>query len=298
MKPTNLFLPNSLRLVYAGLAMAALPVTPARAVLYNFNDTGQLAADFSKGATNGGGSGAGSLTNVSTGGLSNSGSLQLPTGSGNDTFLYTTKSSLFATFTTINVSVYFQPKAATIGGGLTLSIGLVDVSPAVNTYPDSPVSIPTPPAANSMTLTLRNSGSDVSSGLNYKLVNYNNGSSVTAEGSGTLDLVDGNWYQLSALFTYNGANSYTVTGQIYNSDASGTLGSALFGTAPTWTKTNAGLADGNAYGLLSSQNGDRRGLGRLDNYNLVPEPSSVLLLSGGLGLLVFARRSRTQRVAV
>ncbi len=277
----------------AALSLAFLSTLgSASAVLYDFNTTNQLDDYFNKGTTSG--SGTGSLTTASSGGLSNSGSLAIPTAVGNDSFLYTTKSAFSSIQPTFVVSVYFQAKAATIAGAaLTTTIGLVDQSPTISTVGTAPVGIPDASAANSFTLSLRNAGSGTGSGLSYSLSSYNNAASLSGSSS-SITLTDGSWYQLSATYVYNGSGSYTLTGQIYSSDSSGVLGAALLTTAPSWTATNTGLSDGDVYGLLSSQNGNRRGLGRLDNMALVPEPSTVALVGLGLFASISLLRRRRQ----
>lgn len=259
-------------------------------MLYDFNTTTQLAGDFNASS----GSGYGTLTNVATGGLSNSGSLSVPAPFA-DSFAYTTKAAFSATQPSFGISTYFRAQPGTLGGvALALTIGAVDETTGLEF---SPVGIPTAATANSLVLTLRNRGTANSDGLSFELNTFNNAATLTGEVSAPVVLTDGNWYQLSAAYIYNGSNSFTLTGQIFNSDSSGTLGSALYGTAPSWTRTNAGLADGDFFGLLSSQNGARRGIAQLDNYAVVPEPSSIALLVAGLLAFTVVRRRRQKRLA-
>lgn len=274
-------------------SLAHLPVANAQ-VLFDFNTTSQLADNFNKGTT--AGSGSGSLTNVASGGLSDSGSLAIPTGVGNDSFLYATKGSFSATTASFDLSIYFKAQAATISGGaLSLSMGLVDDSTPTTTSGTSAVGIPDAATSNSLVLSLRNAGNGTASGLSYNLTAYNNAVQLTPAASSSVTLTDGNWYQLRASYTYTGSNNYSLIGQIYASDNAGVLGSALIGSNNSWTATNAGLADGITYSMIGSQNGNRRGLGQLDNFSTVPEPSTMILVGMALSGALFLRR-RNKRV--
>lgn len=167
---------KSLHYVASAAVFLLLGTGHLHAVLYDFNTTTQLADDFSKGTT--AGSGTGSLTNVATGGLGDSGSLALPTAGGNDSFLYTTKDSFSATLPTFTVSTYFRAKPATLSGpALGLTIGAVDQSPTTTTNPGTAVSIPDAASANSFVLTLRNlgNGTGFESGLFFGLSKRNCG---------------------------------------------------------------------------------------------------------------------------
>lgn len=287
--------PPCFRLMLCSLAASSalfLGAGSSFAVLYDFNNTSDLSTYFNKGSISGV---TASLTNVSSGGLSNSGSLLIPSGgSGADSFYYMTKDGISPTSSTMSVSIYFQAQASTGSGALPLTLGLVDASGTTQTANASSL----PNSANSLTLSLRSSGNTVGTGLTYSLSTYNNAALVSST-STAFTLTEDSWYCLSVVYVYNGSGSYTVTGQVYNASSSGTLGSALLATAPSWTATNTSLAAAETvYGVLSSQYGYRRGLDtNLDNYSIIPEPSSMTLLMGALtgAGVVFIRMRRTSR---
>lgn len=277
--------PSRILCSLAATAALFLGASPSFAVLYDFNDTSDLANGFNQGTISGV---TASATNVSSGGLNNSGSLLIPDGgAGADSFYYMTKEGISPTAATAGVSIYFLAQASTGGAALPLTLGLVDASSTSQTANTS--ALPNG-GANSLTLSLRNSGNTVGSGLTYSLSAYNNASMVGST-STAFTLTEGNWYYLSLETVYNGSGSYTLVGQVYNASSAGVVGAALLSNAASWTTTNTGLAAADeAYGVLSSQFGDRRGLGsNLDNYSVVPEPTSCALLIGALAIAGLAR---------
>lgn len=286
----------------AMIACAIIGTTNASTVLYDFNNTAQFGENFTIGKLS---VSQGTITSAAAGGLDDSGSLALPP-QFSDSFIYTTNDSVSATFASINVSVYFQVAAssALTGVGLATTIGLVDALPTASEG-GAPTGVPSPIGqtpitagffpANSFVLNLRHLGQNVGTGLDFSLGSYNNGSNTGLAASSAVALTGENWYMLEAAYTYNGTNSYTLTGQIYNSDISGVIGSALIASGNSWTVTNAGLADGDTHFLLSSQNGARRGIDRFDNYSFaaVPEPSTTAMLIGaGIFGIILVRRRR------
>lgn len=142
------------------------------------------------------------------------------------------------------------------------------------------------------------SGADISGRLNNgKLELRSNNTSILTDTT-TATLTNGNWYKLEFGFERTTTtNSFTTTVSLYNSDASGTVGTLIdsigvtFANATMWSDSQTFAAVRENMSILN-----------LDNFMLtqgvaVPEPSASTALAGAgmLGLAALRRRRRGGR---
>ena len=119
---------------------------------------------------------------------------------------------------------------------------------------------------------------------------------IGANGNGTLSseysLTANLWYRFEAVITASGTEDFTVQGQLFNLGASGTsTPTAVAGSNFTHTVDQMALrGDSTIFAGFKTDN--RSGVTVLDNFSVVPEPSSAVLsiVLGLAGLLVRRRR--------
>ncbi len=123
-------------------------------------------------------------------------------------------------------------------------------------------------------------------------IGNNTGSSFAGTSSLTdFTLVDDVFYRLTVSFTNSGSNQYAISASLFNIGATGTTPVGAPVATLGSTVTNAPFAaDTTTYASFKS---DQLSGGQvLDNFSVVPEPSTFAMLLGGAGILAFLSRRR------
>jgi hypothetical protein len=140
--------------------------------------------------------------------------------SGDATLVYKTKAFGLAEIPSLDVSCFFK-KQATSANFTALTFALVGASTSrVNSY-DAAGTLEDAYAS----LRLGRSGSSLR--LEAQLKAGNTATPVNATPGASLSLTDGKWYQLRATFVRVDANTIRVSGSLWNSDASGQVGTQV-----------------------------------------------------------------------
>lgn len=161
---------------------------------------------------------------------------------------------------------------------------------------------PASPNANSGEISLRigwiNDGTGGGSSGPTKNTAFTDG------GANPAPLVDGNWYYMNLLWSYNsGTGAFTATTNLYNSDSAGVLlGSPILTTTDTRSGISATTLLGNdneafiaiGHQVTTGATGTAsHGFPRVDNLIVpVPEPATLtVVLAACIGLLAWRRRN-------
>jgi hypothetical protein len=292
---------------FSAAVLLALPFSmSAQSVLVDFDSAASITDNLNKGqlanpADGDGFVGMGDVTYSASTGVLGSGSGATPPEFG-DIWGYGTKTAFDSAFTSSTISTYFKVKdGKNPGGGYALNVGFSSLAAiefgngGVTTGSSTGIPDPTPQnAANqfSFGITLRQEAVSAYDGVNdlYQIQGINNGSTSGAI-SAKVALTIGGWYFFESTIVRTG-NDYAIESSVFASDSSGTtIGSAVI--TNSYTITNADLvASGDVYGYISSQNGWRRGIDRVDDFSItaIPEPSTYTSLLGFLALLVVGFR--------
>lgn len=114
--------------------------------------------------------------------------------------------------------------------------------------------------------------------------------------SPTLTLTDDSWYTLSFSLVYNGDSTWTATNlNLYLTGADGTDTPSIVGSMPsvTFNPSEGGNLDSATEAYAFALFNRNRGTDRIDNVMVtVPEPATMALLAGLIGLLAVRRRQR------
>jgi hypothetical protein len=218
------------------LLFTALFVNAQNAV--NFNSTSDLTTLFNPNATHG-------WTNISTGGIGNTGSIDVPSSS-LDIWTNKTGYSVSGAGDVYTISAYFLNADNSGYGGL----GFTTVNQNESDTYGSP---------------LYGLGMGFHGGGGFFINNQAQTSVIWGGGNLTI----GNWYQMILKVTAKGSNLYDMDFQIWNSDANGTIGSLRAEqTLNNVTNTNVGAA-GTLYAYLSAS-GNR--VTKIDNFDFSYTP--------------------------
>ncbi len=226
---------------------------------------------------------AGPITQTATGGLSNTGALDLSAlGSGdNPQQIITFKHGFSSTLSSWTASIYYYGNAQSFWqfGVSTLSLPELDDFG----YPAS--------------------GDSTFSGIWLESGNMDGGSFAIAVFSpddydSVAQVIDGGlptddaWYRYTISGNYLGGNNYSIVGTLHQASSDGTLGTLL--AQQTLNTSNSDFTGSEQlYFYINLGDGTA-----LDNFytdiEVIPEPSTFALLSGAaaLGLLLARRRSR------
>lgn len=122
--------------------------------------------------------------------------------------------------------------------------------------------------------------------------NQTNDSNVTTADIGSgFTLTNGYWYRHEVTFTRTGtANTFSLSGSIFSLGSTGTSTPSL-----VTSYSNIGFTNSLLYGdttLVASFRSRGTESPNLDNFSVIPEPSSLALMGVGASLLLFARRRR------
>ena len=220
--------------------------------LVDFNDTANLISLFNPGATP-------AFTNLSTGGLGNSGAVSIP----DISYAVWTRKKGFAVPAlgeTATLSAYFQ-----ISGNYGYS-GLGFAQADANEQYDAMIT-----SSSAIGMIFHGGGgyfanNDVLHELDWYL----------SPG----DLVEGEWYKMIFTVTYQGANAYDVAMQIWNSDSDGVLGTLFTSQSQT------GLVNPN-FAALSTMypyfTNSRSRSGYMDNFETQATEFNATTLFSGAG---------------
>ncbi|MEA3210976.1 MAG: hypothetical protein QOE70_4033 [Chthoniobacter sp.] len=121
-----------------------------------------------------------------------------------------------------------------------------------------------------------------------------NGSGGGSSGGFGFSFVDGSWYQLSLDAVFNATNGrYSLRFNVTNSDSQGTLGSTIYTTtfSDNLALSNYAAAGVHPFVAFSGPVG-QMGVGIVDNFVTIPEPSSIAAMLTG-AIVILTRRTRT-----
>lgn len=110
----------------------------------------------------------------------------------------------------------------------------------------------------------------------------------------SVSMIDGNWYRVSATFTYNSASDLLISAVL---EDWGAAGAALQSTLFSYGPTSVGLSgfdqiNGDSSVWPAFRAFSEGGSNLLDNFSVVPEPTTLgLLLIAALGTRRFGRRA-------
>ncbi len=281
--------PGTIRTALGTIAVAgALAFTNPASAAVSILDLGAPEDFFNNFRTNYTGTPIGSAP---SGGLSNSATIDATAGGGTQAWFSNAYYTPLAIGQSLSVSQYFQYKTNTVVGGIKLGFS-------------------TDPSATANILGMLNSGNFgyfgwyryPSSSLASELWSnrtIDGNSSLGSSGTAGEAIVDGNWYQQSFSLTKTGAGAFTMGWSLANSDSAGVVGTTIIGgTSPI----NYAAFDTTLYVYTAVENGNANGAVRyIDGMRMqsdanvvsVPEPSTALMLTGGVGLLGLLRRRRT-----
>ncbi len=118
----------------------------------------------------------------------------------------------------------------------------------------------------------------------------NNGTASIVNATAAFSLTTNTWYKLSATFTDIGTSfSYAATVENY-----GTTGASFVSTVQsisgTQAQTSLSSSDTTAYGAFRANGTTNNKVLALDNFAIIPEPSTASLIMGALGMLALLRR--------
>lgn len=263
-------------------ACAAFSTTSGHAasVAYDFNGT---QADFNTNFlenTSGGTPAWASAGITATGGVNNTG--YLATSSNTQSALFD-QSNTWTVGQTYTMSVYFKARvtATSVPAGGTIRLGIGDDNAATlsgGEYVSATIVSGATGDSSRLALISRQSGTNTTSGVDLGV------------------LTDNNWYEYTAAFTKN-ATSGTIdaTLTLFSWGADGVTGGSQVGTSSTLAATgltNLYGSTGVYFGIGGASNGSANGVRGFDNFTVVPEPSSSMLMFGGVGAMLFVRRRR------
>lgn len=221
--------------------------------LINFNDTSNLTDLFNHGTNN-------AFTNTSDGGLSNTGSVNIPLPS-YDIWTHKTGFPVPEEGNTATLSAYFKISVNAGYSGMGFAEANVNQQQNAVVY-SSPV----------LGMTFHGGGGSLyNSAMSYNL-NW-----VGVSG----DLVVGNWYKMIFSILNTGSNVFDLELEIWNSDASGVLGT-LFTSQSQAGLTNIGIGEASTLFPFFTNSSSRSG--RMDDlYVEITEPIPPSVFSGGDG---------------
>jgi len=257
--------------------------TSVRAVLIDFNTAGDLDNNFNSTGT---GSGIGKWSEQSGNGIGESDSVTVGTAGNQGTEVYNVAFDGSAAALSVSMMFEFDPVTPENTGGAGLFLGFGSSS----TW-DGQFGSPGGADDNQFMVALTGNGASTK-----RLIHYN-----TADGTTTPDnpgaganfsVTAGNWYQLKLDVTNNFDNTYDIISSIYNvNGTTGEIGS-LVQSKSTLGFTNADFAAGaDAYAFFGGQAASDNRVGvNYDNFEVIPEPSSIMLIGLALGSLALFRR--------
>lgn len=153
---------------------------------------------------------------------------------GDATLVCITRNYNLSVVTSLDVSCFFKKQATSSSGGTNaLTFALVGASGSrVNAYDASGTT-------EDSYVSLRLGRSSTSLRFETQSKAGNTTTTVTGNQSGNLSLTDGNWYQFRATFQRLDATTVRVSGSVYNSDASGNVGTLV----SSYSAVNLSVAD-------------------------------------------------------
>lgn len=280
--------------LFSIVALAAAVSTATAQNLVDFNTSGDLVNQFSLNA-----SAAGiKYTQVSTGGLSNSGAVDMlnTTDSDHTTAVYNGRFFGFdGPGRTVTISSFVKRQNASASQTPWLMLGILsdlnermDAGIGTNSY----ASIRFDPGAGAALPT------DVILRTETKV---NGGSRLRVTPGQTASLLAGNWYRVSATFTYNSATDLMIGMDLEDWGTTGAaLQSNVFSLAPTLINL-AGLdqVNGDSKVWVGFRAFHEGGTDLLDNFAATPEPASLALFGAAaiLGRRRLAKCARSSRSA-
>jgi len=140
--------------------------------------------------------------------------------------------------------------------------------------------------------TTANSGGNATA-MNIGFDSRNNAAGTTIAAADTSFGVttDDQWYELKLTLTYQGSNNFIGVVDLLSWGADGNTGGTLVDSFTTASISRSSLVNTNIFGgFQSSQNNAGFRIETIDNFAIIPEPSTALL--GALGALALLRRRR------
>lgn len=239
-------------------------------VLFDFNTPGQLTGNFSSAQS-------GLTIQSGTGGLNNSGSLDLTATDYEHAQIFTLNTPFSGSLDTWRVSFYYKGDAnlnPTLGVTTQAAPLVTDGQPGDGGTTYYPFIIGQSGGADGGVMGISNyTGTGYS---DWKLGVVSGGLPTTA-----------NWYFYELTVSYLGSNNFSVTGTLNSASSDGTVGLLLASASQTFN--NPAIAGDSAAYIYFQVNGGVA----IDNLSTtaVPEPTTIGLLAGA-GLAVFAAYRR------
>jgi len=239
-------------------------------VLFDFNTPGQLTGNFSSAQS-------GLTIQSGTGGLNNSGSLDISATAGTNAQIFTLNTPFSGDLGSWRVSFYYKGDAnlnPTLGVTTQAAPIVTDGQPGDGGTIYYPIIYAQTGELNGGTLSI----------ASYNGIDSTESKEETV--SGGLSTA-ANWYFYELTVSYTGSNNFSVTGTVNNASSDGTVGSQLVSASQIFN--NPAIAGDSAAYIYFQVNGGVA----IDNLSTtaVPEPTTIGLLAGA-GLAVFAAYRR------
>ncbi|GEM_PF-3308960 len=259
----------------------------SQAVLIDFNTAGDLTNNFNEVTASGDARGSGKFTESSGNGIGGSDAVLAGTTGWGGQQVY--NSAFAGDDSTLSVRIQFEynPVAPEIlsGGGAYVGFGANSTWNAL--FGNTGVT-----TDNQFMVAL--SGDNNTSNVR-RLIHYNVADGVRVQTTGaSVTLTPGSWYQLSLTASNNGDSTYDIASSLNHVNAmTGVVGSEVTSNL-TDDFTNGDFAAGDdAYAFFGGQASTDNRVGvNFDNFEAIPEPSTLLLLGMALGTLWISRRRR------
>jgi hypothetical protein len=134
------------------------------------------------------------------------------------------------------------------------------------------------------------------SGTNAGIQIYNNGAAVDTSAT-NVTLTGGNWYYMELRIGGISGGSFTgVQAELFNSDNTGVVGSSLKlldnGGTGGYTVATGLTSDTSVFGFFGGIGPGSRGIDGVDNFTVIPEPSTFALVGIALGAAMLFRRRK------
>jgi len=139
--------------------------------------------------------------------------------------------------------------------------------------------------------TAHSGGNATAMNIGFDSRNNAAGTSIAAADTSFGVTIDDQWYELKLTLTYQGSNNFIGVVDLLSWGTDGNTGGTLVDTFTTASISRSSMVGTNIFGgFQSSQNNAGFRTETIDQFSIIPEPSTTLL--GALGVLALLRRRR------